>query len=106
MTTLLAQQISIIASIVLFALGVAVAWLARDALKRIGGLALLGFAALAAAAAVGAPPALLAGGVGIIFAQIVIGVAIVVRLQEAYGGAEIAEIDAADAASEPPGPAA
>jgi hypothetical protein len=106
MTALLAQQISLIAATVLVALGVAVAWLARDALKRVGGLALLGFAAVAAAAALGSPRELLAGGAAVVFAQIVVGVAIVVRMREAYATTEVAEIDAADDASEPPGPAA
>lgn len=106
MTALVAQQISVMAAVALFALGVAVAWLARDAMKRVGGLAIFGLAVLAAAAAVGAPAALIAGGVAIVFAQIVLGVLIAVRLQESYGGTELAEIDAADNASEPPGPGA
>jgi hypothetical protein len=53
-----------------------------------------------------APESLLVVGIAAAFAQLVIGVAVGVRLQEAYGGVEAAEFDAADDANEPAEPKA
>jgi hypothetical protein len=81
--------------------GAAAALLSPNAIKRLAGLTIAGLGALAALAALGAPDVALIAGVAVLFAQLAIGVAIVVRLQESYGAIETPEIDAADAQSEP-----
>jgi hypothetical protein len=72
-----------------------------NATKRLVAVIVALFAALLALAALGAPQTVLIAGGAFAFAYCVIGVAIVVRLQEAYGGVEVADFDAADDASEP-----
>lgn len=89
------------AAIMLLATGVVSAWTSGNAAKRVVGVAIAMLGALVAAAALAAPVSVLIVGAGVLFAQIALGVALVVRLQEAYGVVEIPEIDAADAESEP-----
>ena len=94
------------ASIVPVLIGAATAWRSANATKRLAGLLIASLGALLALAALRAPEAALIAGVAATFAQLLIGAALLVRLQEAYGGVEAADIDAADEASEPPEPAA
>jgi hypothetical protein len=81
--------------------GAATALIVSNAIKRLAGLGIAGLGALAALA-LWAPPAATAGAV-IVFVQVAVGVAIVVRLQESYGSIEMRDIDAADAELEPRG---
>jgi hypothetical protein len=52
--------------------------------------------------AINAPEAALLTGAAALLAHLFIGVALIARLQEAYGGVEAEEFDAADDKSEPP----
>jgi len=88
-------------AIALLIAGAAAATLSPNAIKRLAGLTIAGLGALAALAALGAPGVTLTAGVAVLFAQLAVGVAIIVRLQESYGVIEAPEIDAADAQSEP-----
>lgn len=72
------------------------------AVKRASAAVLAMGGATLALAAAGAPEGLVIAGAVLAFAYLVAGVALSVALQERYGGAEIAGIDAADAASELP----
>lgn len=84
------------AAIALVVIGATAALLLDNAIKRIVGLTVAGFGATAGLAAVPAPDGALVAGVAILFAQAVVGVVIVVRLQESYGTIEAGEIDGAD----------
>lgn len=82
---------------VLIVIGSGAALMLSNAAKRLAGLVIAGFGALAALAALGAPGGAIVAGVVVMFAQIALGAAIVVRLQESYGGVAASDIDAADA---------
>lgn len=84
--------------------GVFVSWTASNAVKRVGALVIAMLGAVMAAAAVGASDKLLIAAVAIAFAQLPIGAALVVRLQESYGEVETDAIDAADARDDAAGP--
>jgi hypothetical protein len=84
------------AAIVLVLAGAMATLMFANAVKRLAGLAIAGFGAIAALAALGASDGALVAGVAIVFAQAVVGVALIVRLQESYGAIEASEIDAAD----------
>ncbi len=81
-------------------IGAVAAWAGANALKRIAGLMIAFIGALLALAAVGAPAPLLAGGVALMFGYLGLGLSLLVRLQESYGGVETTEIDAADRKAE------
>lgn len=93
-------------AVALLLVGVVTAWTSTNVAKRVGGVVVALTAALIALAVLGAPPALLIAGVGLGFAQLVVGAALLVRLQEGYGGLEAPEFDAADADGEPAEPSA
>lgn len=78
-------------------IGAAATLLSANAIKRVGGLLVSGFGAVAALAAMGAGNEPIIVGVAVLFVYAVIGTAIVVRLQESYGSIEAPEIDATDA---------
>lgn len=80
----------------LMIIGAASALMLTNAIKRLAGLVIAGFGALAALAALGAPGGALVAGVAVLFAQTAMGAAILVRLQESYGSVAATEIDAAD----------
>jgi multisubunit Na+/H+ antiporter MnhC subunit len=84
------------AAIALVVIGATAALLLDNALKRVVGLTIAGFGATVGLAALSAPDSAVVAGVAILFAQAVVGVVIVVRLQESYGTIEAAEIDSAD----------
>ena len=94
------------AAVVLLLIGAATAWRSAHAAKRLAGLLIAEIGALLALAALHAPEAALIAGVAAAFAQLALGASILVRLQEAYGGVESPDIDAADEDSEPAEPAA
>lgn len=85
------------ATVALAMIGAVSALLSANAIKRVSGLLVSGFGAVAALAALGAGSAPVIAGVAVLFVYAVIGTAIVVRLQESYGSIEAPEIDAADA---------
>lgn len=104
---------SVIAGAAAFAIAVALALIAAiaayasaNATKRLAAVLVALIAALLAAAALGAPQTMLIAGGAIAFGYCAVGAALVVRLQEAYGGVEVGDFDAADEASEPQEPAA
>ena len=77
--------------------GVFGAWVSTNAAKRIAAVTVAMLGAVLAAAALAAPPSLLIAGAALGFAQLALGAAIVVRLQESYASIEAPEINAADA---------
>jgi hypothetical protein len=95
-----AARIVVAAAIMLLMIGATAAWASGNAVKRLGAVIVAQLGALAAWAALGAPSGGLAAGVAVAFAQLAIGAAIMVRLQEAHGSVEIADLDAADASDE------
>ena len=102
---LLVMRAIVAAAAVLLLAGVFAAWVSTNAVKRVVALTLALTGAVLGAAALGAPGALLTAGIALGFAQMIVGVAVVVRLQEGYGSVEIPEIDAADARDDAAGPA-
>jgi hypothetical protein len=86
--------------------GAVTAWTASNAGKRLAGVLVALFAATAALALLGMPAEAMVTTVAIAFAYCVVGVSIMVRLQESYASTEAAEIDAADDGDEPPEPRA
>ena len=96
MTPALLEPLLAAAAIALVVIGAAAALVQANAVKRVIGLAIAGFGAIAALAALGASDGALAAGVAIVFAQTVVGVVLIVRLQESYGAIEAPDIDAAD----------
>ena len=104
--TSLALMVGLALAIALVAGGAAAAFASSNALKKVAAiLTALGGATLAAAL-LGAPSSALLAGAAIAFAYCVVGVAVVVRLQEAYGSIETSELDAADEQDEPREPEA
>lgn len=89
-------------AIVLMMAGAASAWVSPNAGKRVGGIVIAWMGAVAALAALRAPSALLVAGLAVGFAYVVVAAAMMVRLQESYGGVEAPDIDAAEAEREPP----
>lgn len=83
-------------AIALVVIGALAALLLANAIKRVAGLLIAGFGATLALAALGAPDSALVASVAVIFAQTLVGVAIVVRLQESYASIEAPDADAAD----------
>lgn len=81
-------------------LGAVTAWAGANALKRLTGMAIAFIGAVLALGALGAPPALIVAGVVLMFAHLAVGLALLVRLQEGYGGVELTEIDTADRKAE------
>ena len=96
MAAALLEPLLAAAAIALVITGAAAALVQANAVKRVIGLTIAGFGAIAALAGLGAPDAALVAGVAIVFAYSVVGVALIVRLQESYGAIEAPEIDASD----------
>lgn len=86
--------------VALLIVGAGCAWLSANAVKRVIGVVLALFGALLTLGALGAGDAGVAG-LAAGFAYLALGAALVVRLQEDYGGVEIPAHDSADEASEP-----
>lgn len=87
-------------AIALVVIGAGAALLLDNAIKRLAGLMIAGFGAVLVLAVLGAPDGAMVAGVAILFAQLIVGVAIVVRLQESYGAIEAGDVDAADRESD------
>jgi hypothetical protein len=97
----LAEGAAVAAAVVLAVAGVLSAWASANTAKRVAGFIVAIVFAVIALAALGAPSAALMAGIAIAFAYCVLGVSVLVRMQEAYGSAEVADADAADSESEP-----
>lgn len=93
-----------IAAAVLAIMGAVAALGSANALKRVAGIIVAQIGALIALASLGAPTLLLGAGALVCFAQVALGAALIVRLQEGYGETEMRGVDVADAASEPAEP--
>ena len=104
MAELLAERLQLAAAAALLMIGAVTALSSNNVAKRLAGLLIASIGAVLGLAGLGAPEAALIAGLAAVFAQILVGVALLVRLQEAYGVTEFAEIDAADAESEPAEP--
>ena len=102
----LVERLELAAAAVVLIVGVTTALASANAVKRVCGLTLVMLAVLLALAALRVPQAALMAGLAVVFAQMLIGAAVLVRLQEAYGVIEVAEFDAADAKAEPAEPSA
>ncbi len=87
-------------AVALLMAGAVTAWTSANVTKRIAALALAQIGALAGLSALGAPSAASVAGIVAAFAQLTLGVALIVRLQETYNSVEAPELDAADALSE------
>jgi multisubunit Na+/H+ antiporter MnhC subunit len=104
MTVLIVERVLVVGAVALLLLGASAALLASNVAARLAGLGVAGLGALVALAALRVPEALTLAAAAILFAGLAVGVALAIRLQEAYGGIESTEIDAADAQSEPESP--
>ena len=93
MTVLVLERVLVVGAVALLLLGASAALLASNVAARLAGLGVAGV-----------PEALILAAAAILFAGLAVGVALAIRLQEAYGGIESTEIDAADAQSEPESP--
>jgi hypothetical protein len=87
--------------VALVAGGAVAAFASANALKKIAAVVLALTGAALALAALQAPTIALVAAVAIGLAYAIVGVAVAVRLQEAYGVVETDEIDAADQQDEP-----
>lgn len=105
MEAFLIERALFAAAVVLLMTGAVSAWSSPNAAKRVGGLVITCLGATTGLAVLGAPGEALVAGAAAGFAYLAIGIALLVRLQEAYGGIEATEIDSADAQSEPAEPA-
>lgn len=83
--------------------GAVVAFTSASAVKQIAAIVIAVTGAILASALLQAPSVALMAGVAAAFAYSVIGVALIARLQEAYGAIETDDIDAADQDDEPRG---
>jgi hypothetical protein len=92
------------AAVALAVCGVFAAWVSANIIKRLAALTTALLGALLGAAALGAPDGLLVAGVALGFAQLAVGAAVAVRLQESYSTVETTEINAADAREDASGP--
>ncbi len=97
------DRILLAGAVALLLLGAVAAWSSTNVVKRVAAIALAHIGAVSALSVLGAPDAALIAAVAAAFAQLTLGVALVVLLQERYGAIEAPDIDAADAQSEPTG---
>lgn len=81
--------------------GAVAAFASGNALKKVAAILSALVGAGLAAALLGAPSGTLIAVAAIAFAYCVVGVAVLVRLQEAYGSIETSDLDAADEQDEP-----
>ncbi len=90
------------AGVLILLVGAVSASTSPNALHRVAGVLAAICGSLLSLAALGMGQDVLLAGAAVALAQVIVGVALAVRLQEAYGGIEVDDIDAADAAAEPP----
>jgi hypothetical protein len=96
-----ALMVGLAVAIALVAAGAVAAFASSNALKKVAALLVALVGAGLAAALLSAPSSVLIAAAAIAFAYCVVGTAVVVRLQEAYGSIETSDIDAADEQDEP-----
>ncbi len=106
LSELVAERLQFAASVALLMIGAVTAWTSTNVFKRVAGLVIALIAAILALAVLGAPSFALMAGVSAAAANLLIGLALLVRLQESYGGVETPEFDLADDQSEPTEPGA
>jgi hypothetical protein len=99
--TLVASGGAFAIALVVAMAGVLAAFTSANAGKRVAAVLVALVAAMLALAAFGAPASALIAAGALAFVYCAVGVALMVRLQEAYGGIEVKDIDAADEQSEP-----
>lgn len=103
---LILDRIELGASVALMMAGVVTGWTSENIAKRVvGGLIALSGAVLALAV-LRMPAAMLMAGVGVAFATMLAGAALLVRAQESYGAIETPALDLADADNDTPEPRA
>jgi hypothetical protein len=93
--------LSLALAVALVAGGAVAAFASGNALKKIAAVLIALVGATLALGVLGAPTIALSAAVAIALAYVATGVAVAVRLQEAYGAIEAREIDAADERDEP-----
>lgn len=98
---LIVARLELAVAAALLILGALTAWSSANVVKRLIGLTLAQLGALLGLAALGAPNAALLAVIAVALAQLILGAALAVRLQEAYGGVEAPEFDTADDQTEP-----
>jgi hypothetical protein len=98
------QIVSLLATSALLVAGAGTALSAANVAKRVVGIVVAFIGAALALASLGAPEPALVGAIALAFGYCVIGVSLLVRLQEGYGASETPEFDSADAATEPTEP--
>lgn len=98
---LLVERLELALAVALLILGALTAWTSANVVKRLVGLVLGQLGALIGLAALHAPNAALLAAIALAAGQLILGAALVVRLQEAYGGVEAPDFDVADDRSEP-----
>lgn len=91
--------------IAMLMLGAVMAMSSANAVKRVGGVVIAQIAALLAAGVLVGGDIVLVGA-AMLAGTLTIGCALIVRLQERYGGVDMGELDAADTESEPREPGA
>lgn len=106
LSELVAERLQFAASVALLMIGAVTAWTSTNVVKRLAGLMIALIGAVLAMAVLGAPGIALIAGVTAALASLLIGLALLVRLQESYGGVETPEFDIADEQSEPIEPGA
>jgi hypothetical protein len=99
-------MIGLALAVALIAGGAVTTFASNNALKKVTAVVSSLVGACVALALLGAPAAALVAGVALAFAYCIAGVAIAVRLQEAYGSVEQAHLDSVDDQDEPSEPAA
>lgn len=102
----LVERLHIAAAVALLMIGAVTALTAENVARRLVGLIIAFVAAALGLAALGAPAVLLIATIAAAGAMTVFGVALLIRLQEDYGGIETAEFDRADDVGEPTEPSA
>ena len=90
--------------LVLLVAGALAAWSSANVAKRIVGLLFAHMGAMLVLAMLGTPGAVIIVAAAVVLAHLLIGAALLVRLQEGYGGVEAREFDAADEQTEPTEP--
>jgi hypothetical protein len=94
-------MIGLALAVALIAGGAAAAFTSNHALKKVAAATVALVGACVALALLGAPTIALLAGVGLALAYCLVGVAVVVRLQEAYGSVEQTHLDSIDDQDEP-----
>jgi energy-converting hydrogenase Eha subunit C len=100
---IISDRILFVGAVALLMLGAIAAWTSANVIKRVAAIALANIGAMSALSVLGAPDTALIAAVAAAFAQLTLGVALIVLLQERYSAIEAPDIDAADAQSEPTG---